>query len=695
MFRTSGRHLARCAGLTLRSIALPSSRAARIAPRAPAATAFLAARRYNSTNNPQRPDQNDDHGSQDFRPRRQLPEGWVYLTEEEMQQLQKFINNLPSPNQRAQMAEAFREVKEIGVPVELRDILQRALKGEVRMRDALQIPRIAFKIVNELSEQTLDAIDAAKRDGSISRAKPNDSETTTSSQPQQQQSQDQQQGQLSAQQREQSSVQQQQQQQPQQPAQQAPEQQAAQQSRQQEQQQHQQQSPPPSQQQQQQQQQRSAQQQQVRQQQRQQGGSGKGQKPEGPGGYGGGGGGDFIIQALIALAIYAAVQVLWGSETSREMTWQDVRSQFLDKGLVEKLTVYKDRVKVHLNAQAVQAVYPDGSVNPNLVYYFSIGSVDAFERRLEEAQRELGIPPSERIPVTYAREGQMHALIQAFGPTLLLVGLLVWLTRKGVSGNSGYFGFGKSRAKMFNHDTQVKVKFSDVAGMDEAKTEIMEFVSFLKNPERFQRLGAKIPRGAILSGPPGTGKTLLAKATAGESNVPFFSVSGSEFVEMFVGVGASRVRDLFATARKNAPCIIFIDEIDAIGRSRSEGGGFRSGGNDEREATLNQILTEMDGFNTTEQVVVLAGTNRPDILDQALMRPGRFDRHIHIDRPTMKGRQDIFKVHLRKIKTNEDMEYLCGRLAALTPGFAGADIANAVNEAALIGMSSLLHLSYQ
>jgi AFG3 family protein len=194
-----------------------------------------------------------------------------------------------------------------------------------------------------------------------------------------------------------------------------------------------------------------------------------------------------------------------------------------------------------------------------------------------------------------------------------------------------------------------------------------------------------IPRGAVLSGPPGTGKTLLAKATAGESQVPFYSVSGSEFVEMFVGVGASRVRDLFATARKNAPCIIFIDEIDAVGRARTDS-GVRGGGNEEREATLNQILTEMDGFNTSEQVVVLAGTNRPDVLDEALLRPGRFDRHIHIDKPTMKGRQDIFKVHLRKILTKEDMEYLTGRLAALTPGFAGADIANACNEAALVGM---------
>lgn len=271
----------------------------------------------------------------------------------------------------------------------------------------------------------------------------------------------------------------------------------------------------------------------------------------------------------------------------------------------------------------------------------------------------------------------------------LLIGSVFYFSRRaggGAGGQSSIFGIGKSRARRFNHETDVKIKFADVAGMDEAKMEIMEFVSFLKEAEKFQRLGAKIPRGAILSGPPGTGKTLLAKATAGESGVPFFSVSGSEFVEMFVGVGPSRVRDLFANARKNTPCIIFIDEIDAIGKSRSKQ-NF-GGGNDERESTLNQILTEMDGFNTSEQVVVLAGTNRPDVLDKALMRPGRFDRHITIDRPTMKGREQIFRVHLKKILTKEDMDYLCGRLAALTPGFAGADIANCVNEAALVGKYS-------
>ena len=399
---------------------------------------------------------------------------------------------------------------------------------------------------------------------------------------------------------------------------------------------------------------------------------------------------DFVTWFLAAAVLYPFYSIFFSSESSRETTWQEVRKNFLNKGLVEKLIISQHRVRVELNREATAAMYPDSvAANPNFHYYFSIGSPDAFEKRLEEAQDQLQIPTAERIPVSYVTEGAFGNLMMAFGPTLLFIGLLYMLNRRsfggGGGGAGGVFGFGKSKAKRFNQDMAVKVKFSDVAGMDEAKLEIMEFVSFLKSPEKFQRLGAKIPRGAILGGPPGTGKTLLAKATAGESGVPFFSVSGSEFVEMFVGVGASRVRDLFATARKHAPCIIFIDEIDAIGKSRADGPGKYGGGNDEREATLNQILTEMDGFNTTEQVVVLAGTNRPDILDRALMRPGRFDRHINIDRPTMKGRQDIFRVHLAKIVTKEDMDYLTGRLAALTPGFSGADIANAVNEAALVG----------
>lgn len=408
-------------------------------------------------------------------------------------------------------------------------------------------------------------------------------------------------------------------------------------------------------------------------------------------------GGDMLAWVVTAALFYPVWSMIFPSE-SRDISWQELRKNYLDKGLVERLVVYNgSRVRVDLNQEATRSMYPDSvAANPGFHFYVSIGSVETFERHLDEAQKELGIPATESIPVTYAEAGQLANLLLAFGPTLLIIGLIYYTMRRGPGAGGGagggMFGFGKSKAKMYNHESAVKVKFADIAGMDEAKVEIMEFVSFLKKPERFQRLGAKIPRGAILSGPPGTGKTLLAKATAGESGVPFFSVSGSEFVEMFVGVGASRVRDLFTQARKNAPCIVFIDEIDAIGRSRADG-NRNFGGNEEREATLNQILTEMDGFNTQEQVVVLAGTNRPDVLDKALMRPGRFDRQIYIDRPTMKGRADIFKVHLANVVTKEDMEHLSGRLAALTPGFSGADIANAVNEAALVGKSTY-HANY-
>ena len=413
--------------------------------------------------------------------------------------------------------------------------------------------------------------------------------------------------------------------------------------------------------------------------------------------------GSLFASALVTYLIWRTISP---GEQAREITWQEFQTAFLEKGLVEKLTVVNgSRVRVHLRKEAAAQMYPDSPLrDTHGTIYFSIGSVESFERRLDEVQKELDIPSHERIPVQYRDEISWTGTLISFIPTLLVIGSILWFSRRASAGTgqSGIFGIGKSRAKLFNHETDVKTKFKDVAGMDEAKQEIMEFVSFLKTPEQYQKLGAKIPRGAILSGPPGTGKTLLAKATAGEADVPFFSVSGSEFVEMFVGVGPSRVRDLFAKARKNAPCIIFVDEIDAIGKSRAKG-NF-TGGNDERESTLNQLLTEMDGtrfplilfpscssnmkhlgFNTTEQVVVLAGTNRPDVLDKALMRPGRFDRHIVIDRPTMEGRKQIFIVHLKKIVTIEEMDYLSGRLAALTPGFAGADIANCVNEAALIG----------
>ncbi|KAF9161431.1 AAA ATPase afg3 [Actinomortierella ambigua] len=383
-------------------------------------------------------------------------------------------------------------------------------------------------------------------------------------------------------------------------------------------------------------------------------------------------------------ASYVLYKAMSPSDNSRDITWQEFRATFLDRGLVDRLVVLnRNRVRVFLRSDAPGQLPGALGAPHGVTYTFSIGSVDAFERKLDDAQNELGIPGSERIPVSYRDEVNLFGTLLHFAPTLLLVGVLVYMAKKGGGGSGqGIFGVGKSKAKLFNQETDIAVKFKDVAGMDEAKVEIMEFVKFLKNPAAYEKLGAKIPKGAILSGPPGTGKTLLAKATAGEAGVPFLSVSGSEFVEMFVGVGASRVRDLFASAKKHAPCIIFVDEIDAIGKARGKGGQF--GGNDERESTLNQLLVEMDGFGSSEHIVVLAGTNRPDVLDDALMRPGRFDRHIAIDRPDIKGRQDIFRVHLRPIKTDEDLSKLSQKLAALTPGFSGADIHNVCNEAALI-----------
>jgi AFG3 family protein len=393
------------------------------------------------------------------------------------------------------------------------------------------------------------------------------------------------------------------------------------------------------------------------------------------------------------LAIFAtSAAVVWAlsnssSPSSREITWQEFRTAFLDKGLVEKLIVAnRQKVRIKLHSNATGTMYPAAA----------LGGGDYYSR-LEVWRPSSGSWTRHRLnSVSQVTNGYLSPIMRRFPllvpsstslPTILFAGLLLWMSRRAGSGGGaggGIFNIGKSRAKMFNKDTDVKVKFKDVAGMDEAKEEIMEFVSFLKNPAKYERLGAKIPRGAILSGPPGTGKTLLAKATAGEASVPFLSVSGSEFVEMFVGVGSSRVRDLFASAKKNAPCIIFIDEIDAIGKSRGKGNGM--GGNDERESTLNQLLVEMDGFSTTEHVVVLAGTNRPDVLDPALLRPGRFDRHIGIDRPDVSGRKGIFQVHLRPLRLSDklpEFEAFSHKLAVLTPGFSGADIANVCNEAAL------------
>lgn len=405
----------------------------------------------------------------------------------------------------------------------------------------------------------------------------------------------------------------------------------------------------------------------------------------------------FKVYEINGQSLLTTIAITWllykvsnATAPTREITWQEFRTSFLEKGLVDRLVVVnRNKVRVFLRTDNIGG--PDGNAQYSSSYWFSLGSVEAFERQLEEAQRELEIPSNERVPVAYHEEHSAVGTLLSFAPTLLLIGATFWMMRRagggmggGSGGPGGIFGVGKSRAKLYNEETDVKMRFDQVAGMNEAKEEIMEFVSFLKKPDRYKALGARIPRGAILSGPPGTGKTLLAKATAGEAGVPFLSVSGSEFVEMFVGVGPSRVRDMFANAKKHAPCIIFVDEIDAIGKARGKGGQF--GSNDERESTLNELLVQMDGFSTEEHVVVLAGTNRPDVLDPALMRPGRFDRHIAIDRPDISGRREIFKVHLKPLKlaAEVDKEALSEKLSTFTPGFSGADVGNVCNEAALI-----------
>ncbi|KAG5417020.1 YTA12 [Candida metapsilosis] len=386
-----------------------------------------------------------------------------------------------------------------------------------------------------------------------------------------------------------------------------------------------------------------------------------------------------IAQAVALIALVVFFLSYTGGDNGKEITFQDFVANYLSKNMVSKVVVVNNTVAyLELNENGLRQNHAEK-------LYFSIGSVETFERNLREAQDKYNIAPQMRVPVVYTTKGNTTKFLINFLPTVLFLGAIYWMTKKAASsmGGMGPMGFGKSTAKKFNQETDVKIKFKDVAGMAEAKQEVTEFVNFLQNPEKYEKLGAKIPRGAILSGPPGTGKTLLAKATAGEAGVPFYSVSGSEFVEMFVGVGASRVRDLFKTARENAPSIVFVDEIDAIGKQRSKGNA--TGANDERETTLNQLLVEMDGFDSTDHVVVLAGTNRADILDRALLRPGRFDRHVHIDNPELQGRKEIFDVHLRKITLEKDIDRdLSGRLAALTPGFSGADIANVCNEAALI-----------
>ncbi|XP_077082900.1 mitochondrial inner membrane m-AAA protease component AFG3L2 [Siphateles boraxobius] len=395
---------------------------------------------------------------------------------------------------------------------------------------------------------------------------------------------------------------------------------------------------------------------------------------------------EFRLYFLCGTAFWTAVTYyFFFRDAGREVTWKDFVNGYLAKGVVDRLEV--------VNKRYVKVIFTPGKTPVDGQYvWFNIGSVDTFERNLETAQLEMGIEGENRLPVVYSTESDGSFLLSMF-PTVLIIGFLLFMLRRGPAGAGrpgrgmgGLFSVSETTAKVLRDE--IDIKFKDVAGCEEAKLEIMEFVNFLKNPKQYQDLGAKIPKGAILTGPPGTGKTLLAKATAGEANVPFITVNGSEFLEMFVGVGPARVRDLFVLARKNAPCILFIDEIDAVGRKRGRG---NFGGQSEQENTLNQLLVEMDGFNTATNVVVLAGTNRPDILDPALMRPGRFDRQIYIGPPDIKGRASIFKVHLRPLKLVADLnrENLARKMAALTPGFSGADIANVCNEAALIAARHL------
>jgi cell division protease FtsH len=398
----------------------------------------------------------------------------------------------------------------------------------------------------------------------------------------------------------------------------------------------------------------------------------------------------YWIYAII-FAVLIGFQLFNFSSSTSDIS-QGKFEDMIRNGEVERYTIISNRnvVRVKLNDKGIQAEQGKNNFAKNLKpsddYHasFKIASVEAFKDDMRDFYKSTPVPqhPQE---FSDSDANWFSPIIQTILPILIFIGLWILLMCKmgggagGGGGPGGIFNIGKSRATLFDKGTRVNITFADVAGLDEAKVEVMEIVDFLKNPKKYTSLGGKIPKGALLVGPPGTGKTLLAKAMAGEAQVPFFSLSGSDFVEMFVGVGASRVRDLFKQAREKAPCIIFIDEIDAIGRAR---GKNMMMSNDERESTLNQLLVEMDGFGTDVGIIVLAATNRPDVLDTALLRPGRFDRQISIDKPDVKGREAIFKVHLKPIKVSEKVDI--HKLAEQTPGFAGADIANVCNEAALI-----------
>ncbi|WEK19349.1 MAG: ATP-dependent zinc metalloprotease FtsH [Candidatus Pedobacter colombiensis] len=402
----------------------------------------------------------------------------------------------------------------------------------------------------------------------------------------------------------------------------------------------------------------------------------------------------FWVYAAIILGLIL-LQFLFSGDTAKTISYRTFETQMLEPGDVDKLIAYKyeDLIKVEVyikKDRLKEAKYKQylsrnnfgGSEGP--LVYFNAGSFDKLDADLKDSQKN--IPPLQQVEAQkITKQSSFNSwFLTIILPVLLFIGFWIFIMRRmggGAGGGGGQiFNIGKSKATLFDKESQVNVTFNDVAGLEEAKQEVMEIVDFLKNPKKYTNLGGKIPKGALLVGSPGTGKTLLAKAVAGEAQVPFFSLSGSDFVEMFVGVGASRVRDLFKQAKDKAPCIIFIDEVDAIGRAR--GKNSMMGGNDERENTLNQLLVEMDGFGTDSGIIILAATNRPDVLDSALLRPGRFDRQISIDKPDLVGREQIFKVHLKPIKTDEVVD--AKKLSAQTPGFAGAEIANVCNEAALI-----------
>jgi AFG3 family protein len=400
----------------------------------------------------------------------------------------------------------------------------------------------------------------------------------------------------------------------------------------------------------------------------------------------------YWVYAFIGVALLA-MNFFNFNQQPKEISFHDFLVDYLNPGDVDRLVVVnKKAVEVYIKQDRLNEPKFDkvaknkfgGQQNTGPHFRFTIGSEESFKTDMDKAQ--ANIPLADQVKITYEdRTGWFEPVVQFLLPLVLLIGLWVILMRRmggpagGSGGPGGIFNIGKSKATLFDKGTRVNITFSDVAGLDEAKVEVMEIVDFLKNPKKYTSLGGKIPKGALLVGPPGTGKTLLAKAMAGEAQVPFFSMSGSDFVELFVGVGASRVRDLFKQAREKAPCIIFIDEIDAIGRARGKNVMMS---NDERENTLNQLLVEMDGFGTDSGIIILAATNRPDVLDSALLRPGRFDRQISIDKPDLAGREAIFDVHLKPIKTSPILDIK--KLASMTPGFAGADIANVCNEAALI-----------